>query len=289
MKCFVIMPFAADFDDVYQIIRSSAESAVPGEQILCRRLDDIKGAGRITDDLLHELHESVICIADLTGSKPNVMWEVGYAMALKKPLLLVTQDLETLPFDIKDMRTIGYDRNSLAKTLGDRLADAIRGTLGQFEIRRDSRRVPLPPKSPFTISVTGSMRADAGKLRRRVELLLQPYLSDHTTWYCGSYGEADETAIEYLCEQHQRPIVVGYHAYDISSRALELVEQYNLCFVDAHREQLPSGLQAPTERDLIYLMRADLLIVLWNGSSPGTLGLIEWYQKHRKDILVGFV
>jgi hypothetical protein len=289
MKCFVIMPFSAEFDDVYQAIRNSLESSVAGEQITCRRLDEIKSAGRITDDLLGELREAVICVADLTGNKPNVMWEVGYAMALNKPLLLVTQELDSLPFDIKDMRTIKYNRDFIARTLGQPLIEAFRETLGKYEVRGDSRRVLLPPKVPTTIAITGSMNADPSKVKRRLESLLHPFLGDATTWYCGSFGDTDEIAIQYLIENSQRVVVAGYHAYDISPRVLELLEQHQIPFVDAQKEQLPKGLNAPTERDLIYLIRADLLIAFWDGSSPGTRKLIEWYQKQQKDILVAFV
>jgi hypothetical protein len=289
MKCFVIMPFATEFDDVYQTIRTAVETSIPGEQILCHRLDDIKGAGRITDDLLREIQESVVCIADLTGSKPNVMWEAGYATALKKPLLFVTQDIEAIPFDIKDMRTIQYVRQSLVKTLQKPLAEAFRDTLGRYEVRSESRRIPLPPKAPYTIAVTGSMQAEPGKCHRRLESLLQPYLDERTTWYCGSYGQVDEAAIQYLIEHQQRLVVVGYHAFDISSQVLALVEKHEIPFIDASKEQLPKGLDAPSVRDLIYLTRADLLIALWNGSSAGIRELIAWYEAQQKDIIIGFI
>ena len=55
MKCFVIMPFAPEFDDVYQSIKVAVETSVPEESITCRRLDEIKAAGRITNDLIQEL------------------------------------------------------------------------------------------------------------------------------------------------------------------------------------------------------------------------------------------
>src|ERR1700754_953320 len=141
MKCFVIMPFAREFNDVYAAIKSAVFSSVPGEQITCNRLDEIKSAGRITDDLIRELNEATVCIADLTHNKPNVMWEVGYAMALNKPLLLITQTLDEMPFDVKDMRTIGYDRQSLTLTLQSPLAQAFRDTLGAYGVRRESTRL----------------------------------------------------------------------------------------------------------------------------------------------------
>ena len=38
------------------------------------------------------------------------MWEMGYAMALGKPLIVVTQNSQDVPFDLKDMQSLQYDR-----------------------------------------------------------------------------------------------------------------------------------------------------------------------------------
>ena len=45
-------------------------------------------------------------MADITETKPNVMWESGFAMALGKPVIVITQSLADLPFDIRDMQAI---------------------------------------------------------------------------------------------------------------------------------------------------------------------------------------
>lgn len=123
------MPFAKEFDDVYTIIKLHAESVTIPEGLTCARLDEQKPAGRITDRLLNALRESSFCIADLTGCSPNVMWETGYAMALGKPLIVVTQNLSSLPFDVKDMQALGYDRNQLRNTLGLPLREIVRDTI----------------------------------------------------------------------------------------------------------------------------------------------------------------
>jgi hypothetical protein len=117
MNCFVIMPFNREFHDVYASIRTSVEGASQGTPLKCFRLDESRPAGRITDRLLQEIQSATLCIADLTGSKPNVMWEVGYAMALRKPTIIITQDGGELPFDIRMMETLRYDRNYLNETL----------------------------------------------------------------------------------------------------------------------------------------------------------------------------
>jgi hypothetical protein len=129
MNCFVIMPFARTFDDVYGVIRNSMVLAFPERAGQCRRLDEIKPAGRITERLLQELQSATLCIADMTGNNPNVMWEVGYAMALGKPLLMIGQNLAEIPFDLKDMLCIQYDRSHLGETLGRPLVQALQDTV----------------------------------------------------------------------------------------------------------------------------------------------------------------
>ena len=49
MNCFVIMPFAADFDDVYAVIKATVETAAVDIEGRCFRLDESRPAGRITD------------------------------------------------------------------------------------------------------------------------------------------------------------------------------------------------------------------------------------------------
>lgn len=141
------MPFAAEFDDVYALIKSTVESvAAGGTQGRCFRLDESRPAGRITDRLLGELRSASICVADLTDTKPNVMWELGFAMALGKPAVILTQNLRSLPFDIKDMQSIEYDRNRLNATLQAPLRQSLLDTLGAMAIgpsKDDQRDVAL--------------------------------------------------------------------------------------------------------------------------------------------------
>jgi hypothetical protein len=73
MNCFVIMPFAEEFDDVYGVIKQVVESATGTNDGRCFRLDEARPAGRITDRLLGELRSATLCVADITGAKPNVI------------------------------------------------------------------------------------------------------------------------------------------------------------------------------------------------------------------------
>jgi nucleoside 2-deoxyribosyltransferase len=288
MKCFVIMPFAKDFDDVYATVQRAVGTVREGKA-QCLRLDEVKAAGRITDDLVRELNESAICVADLTGCNPNVMWEVGYAMALRKPVIFISQDVASLPFDLRVMRTIAYRRHSLGDSLERELAESFRETLGAFVLEREDATRPLPQASVLSIAVTGSMEANRSRCLRRLETLLEPYLGRGVTWYCGSYGDVDVVTCEFLVTRNEKVVVVGYDAYDISEQMLALVKAKAVPFVDAGREQLPKGFRGPTDRDVLFFTKADVIILLWNGQSPGTLEMIDWYRSNEKDHIVGFV
>lgn len=135
MNCFVIMPFSKEFDDVYATIKTSVESVVSPQGGKCFRLDDARPAGPITIRLLQEIQSATFCVADVTGNIPNVMWEVGYAMALGKPIIIITQKISELPFDIKDMQSLDYDRNQLNSTLGERLRKMTLDTLNILKIK----------------------------------------------------------------------------------------------------------------------------------------------------------
>lgn len=110
-KCFVLMPFAQEFREVYDTIREAVESAELN--FVCERADDIRGAGHIMDSVLKGIGESEIVIADLTGRNPNVFYEVGIAHMVKKvdKVILLIQDIENMPFDLNPFRCIVYKQS----------------------------------------------------------------------------------------------------------------------------------------------------------------------------------
>ncbi len=179
MNCFVIMPFAADFDDVYAVIKSSVEAVGAPEQGRCFRLDESRPAGRITDRLVAELRSATFCVADVTGSKPNVMWELGFAMALSKPTIVVTQDLDSVPFDIKDMQTIGYDRTRLNVTLGQALRRSVSDTMLHLRERPvESKPTQSPGPEDFAELV-----AEMGNIKAMVKEVVD-------AWKPSEHGQA---------------------------------------------------------------------------------------------------
>ena len=166
MNSFVIMPFAEAFDDVYVTIKASVVAA--SDQCECFRLDETRPAGRITDRLLQELRTSSFCIADLTGNRPNIMWEVGYAMALDCPTIILTQNLAELAFDIRDMQCLEYDRTRLNETLGKPLQRVIIDTLsaGRLKPRAHQQEHDLVGQLLSEVADLKTMVAQAVNLSR---------------------------------------------------------------------------------------------------------------------------
>lgn len=294
-RCLVIMPFRPEFDPVFATIRSAlepgvstpdSESAAP-LRIEVLSLKDFHHAGPITDDIVSELDRSTICIADLTGTSPNVMWETGFAMANGKPVILIGQNMDELPFDLKVYRFIQYSPGDL-ETLAQSVREAVRQTLNRCDIR-PAFQAPAPPDVGRTCAVTGSMRPCRGTTAARVARVLSPHLSPETTWLCGSNGAADAAALRFLLAKGQRVYVVGYDAFDISTEIRDLVESTRTPFVDASVERYPKGMTGPTPRDVLFCIRADVVLLLWDGASGGTGALIDYYLAQEKDIRIGFI
>ncbi len=287
LSCFVIMPFSADFDAVYGTIHEAAASAIPGERIDCHWLKDVRAAGRITDDIVDALGQAVVCIADVTGSNPNVMWETGYAMALGRPTLLIGQNVDRLPFDLRVHRILPYSPQSLSD-LGSQIAEGLRQTLSRYEIKTIAQ--PQPARHPGTLNIviTGSRTVHEARAQRRLASLVQPYLKCDATWYCGSSGAVDDLAMQYLVDRGEQVVAVAVHRWGMSEGSRNLVSSGSVPMIDSSLEAIPRGL-AGSERDVLFCTKADLVILLWDGQSHGTRRLIDYLTANGKSLLVGFI
>ncbi len=104
-KSFVLMPFSESLNDVYEFLIKGALSEA-GYQV--KRADDIRSQSNILEDIVKGIIDSDLIVADLTDSNANVYYELGIAHALQKKVVLITQDIDEIPFDLKSYRVIGY-------------------------------------------------------------------------------------------------------------------------------------------------------------------------------------
>jgi serine/threonine protein kinase len=196
---------------------------------------------------------------------------------------------ESIPSALRQtvLGALDKDPHSRFRSAADMRA-ALRDTLRQLETRTAPASVSQP-RGVRTVAVTGSMQADPRRTAHRVRTLLAPYCGEHTTWYCGTVGTVDECAADYLLREGQRVIAVGYGAGDITSTMSVLLARYGAPFVDAQNEQVPAVPNAPSRRDVFFSRKADLVVLFWDGVSPGTAELLAWLRQQGKDHVVGFV
>lgn len=105
-KIFVLMPFAKEFDDIYKIVISDT---LETGGYLVTRADDLLNQRNIIGDIIENIKNSDLIIADLSTSNPNVYYELGIAHTLNKPVILLTQKISDIPFDIQPYRIIEYN------------------------------------------------------------------------------------------------------------------------------------------------------------------------------------
>ena len=101
---FVLMPFSSGMDGVYAVIREAADAAGYRSE----RADALVGSGSIIDQIFESIAKSSLLIADLTGRNQNVMYELGLATAMGKTTIILSQDMEDVPFDVRDRRVLFY-------------------------------------------------------------------------------------------------------------------------------------------------------------------------------------
>jgi hypothetical protein len=110
IKCLICMPFRDHFDWVYESIIEPAANAACADLV---RIDLEHSVGDIAEKFSSEIAQADFVIAIVTGQRPNVLYEVGFAHALGKKVLFLCQrdtqlETESLPFYLRNHRTIWY-------------------------------------------------------------------------------------------------------------------------------------------------------------------------------------
>lgn len=119
---FVLMPFSDEFNDVFEL---GIKQACAAAEVFCERVDQQIFFGNILERIYNQIGKADVVIADMTGRNANVFYEVGYAHALNKRVILITRNADDIPFDLKHYPHIVYS-GQIASQLRPKLEAAVR-------------------------------------------------------------------------------------------------------------------------------------------------------------------
>lgn len=110
--CFVIQPFdGGKFDKRYEDVFVPAVKAVGLEAY---RVDRDPSVSIPIEDIQAGIESATVCLADISTNNPNVWFELGYAIAARREVVLVCSDERTtpFPFDVQHRSIIRYSSES---------------------------------------------------------------------------------------------------------------------------------------------------------------------------------
>lgn len=123
--CFVLMPFNRTHD-IQRVYTDHVKSTVELCGMRCVRADDIYDVAGVMQSIWDAINRSRVVIAEMTGRNPNVFYELGIAHTLGKPVIMITQSVDDVPFDLKHLRCLVYEYKPKAI---ERFQDALKRTL----------------------------------------------------------------------------------------------------------------------------------------------------------------
>src|SRR5947209_8635601 len=99
------MPFRPEFDHLY---RDLIAPVLEAEGLGVSRADDPLHQRNILKGIIAGIDSAHLIVADITGLNPNVMYELGVAHALGRPVVMLTQNVEDAPFDLRGYTLTPY-------------------------------------------------------------------------------------------------------------------------------------------------------------------------------------
>jgi hypothetical protein len=132
-RCFVIMKYGASNDEVY---RGAILPAIEDAGYIAVRADEIPHVGVAVTAVSAAIRASDLIVALVDDPNLNVVYEIGLAHAMNKPVVLVSTDsssVDKLPFDLRHLQVCRATRSGLR----DELRRFIRGVLPHYAARNE--------------------------------------------------------------------------------------------------------------------------------------------------------
>ena len=109
-KCFVLTPIGEDNSDIREhadaVINEMIKPVMRDYEVIAAHR--ICNTGIITEQIMQEIAESDIVVANLTTCNPNVMYELALRHCTGKPVIMIAEKGTKIPFDLNPHRMIWY-------------------------------------------------------------------------------------------------------------------------------------------------------------------------------------
>ena len=133
VRCFIVMPFSLEWsNDVHQTLAAACKVA----SVTPVRGDDVFTPTDILVDIWQSINGADFVIADITGRNPNVLYELGVAHTLAKPVLIISRHAADIPIDLSTRRIIlyGQTEGDWREDLGIKVTKAVNEILRMYRL-----------------------------------------------------------------------------------------------------------------------------------------------------------
>jgi len=131
-EVFVIAPFDRELQPVLEAVGRAAIEA----GFTVASLDQMPPGALFTSSILDRIRQADLIIADVSRQNSNVMYELGFAHALRKPTILllnIKSDDSAIPADLAGLKFFLYDPANLRQ-----LADRVRSEVKAVTLQRSA-------------------------------------------------------------------------------------------------------------------------------------------------------
>ncbi|MFX0172636.1 MAG: hypothetical protein ACFE9L_12010 [Candidatus Hodarchaeota archaeon] len=148
-SCFIICPIGSEGSPerkrANDLLRYIINKSLDGLDYSILRADQIAKPGIITTQIIENLIEADLVIADLYDYNPNVFYELGIRHAVGKPVIQIYHPDQRIPFDVAGLRSIKLNMIDLESV--DRCINELNLQIKAVEDN------PTEIMSPFSVTI----------------------------------------------------------------------------------------------------------------------------------------
>lgn len=111
-RCFVVSPIGKPPSQTRRradnILDHIIRPALADLGFHAQRADDEPKPGIVTEAIIDHILDAELVVADLSGHNPNVFYELGVAHAVARPVVLMIEEGESIPFDVAAIGVVSF-------------------------------------------------------------------------------------------------------------------------------------------------------------------------------------